>query len=551
MNKKIILSIIGTAAVMGTAAYAAPGDYIVILKEDPIISFMDADSRVINHAGNVYVVDSLMSAYALAPADNIEMIVPDEVAYLFEGDMTVSDMPVSIYGEEASLMAEKFPEGTDDTYYNSQWYLPYINVNGAWRNGFLGDGVRVGIIDSGMETTHPDLPVPVEVYNTLDQADSSNVYDELGHGTSVTGVVAAKTNNARDVSGIAFNSEIVSIKVASASSLATSDLMIGFKKAVEYGCDVINMSLGFTRQDSPGAYESMKSLVDSAVKDGIIVVASAGNAGDDPIKGAYYQYPASYENVVSVGSLGDYVNTADESADYIKVPSLTSANSYYKVYPDVPSSFTQFNDALTCAAPGYLIVTTDIGGKVNQKAGTSFASPVVAAAAAIAKNINPKLTAQEFMEALEKTCSDVYTEGYDIYTGYGALNIDELVKYISTELPPKETDEPTSTPEMTDEPTSTPEVTDEPDAIIRNGNSYTIKTSFEELPSDARVFAAIYSDGKLLGVKSTAVSAGSNTTKIYFTHEGDIDYAMIYVWEYTESGGLNLVPLTNRKYIEK
>lgn len=491
-NKKLILSTLGASLIFGTAAYAAQGDYIVVLKEAPVISLMDEDNGVVKYVDNVYVVDSLMSAYALAPSDNIEMIVPDEVAYLFDN---TSD-------ETATLTAAEFPEGTNDTYYDSQWYLPYIKVNAAWRNGFDGSGVRVGIIDSGMETTHPDLPTPVKVYNVLDQADSSNVSDGLGHGTSVTGVIAAKTNNGRFVSGIAYNSEIVSIKVASESSLATSDLILGFKKAIEYGCDVINMSLGFTKEDSPGAYNSMKPIIKSAIDDGVIIVASAGNGGADSVKGAYYEYPASYDNVVSVGSLG---RAGKDTEEDIKVPSPTNSNAYYPVYADVPSTFTQFNDGLTCAAPGYLIVTTSINSTVDLKAGTSFASPVVAAAAAIAKQINPDITAPEFIEALKETCTDVHTEGYDIYTGYGAINIEALVNYLSDEPSPSPevTDEPTSTPEVTDEPSPSPEVTDEPTSTPEATDEPSPSPEVTEEPSPAsavKITATYDENGRLINV---------------------------------------------------
>lgn len=582
MKKHIFAALSGAALLLSSAhALADEGRYVVVLKEAPAIMLLDENDGVINYVDNIFVVDSLMAAYSLAPADNVEAIFPDEVAYLMEYE---DDTETAAFSAAAPVI-EPYPEGADDMYYADQWHMPYIGVSSAWRNGFDGSGVRVAVIDSGMDLYHPDLPVPTYYYNAVSGADTTNIQDKLGHGTSVTGLITAKTNNGAYTSGIAHNAELVSIKVATSTTMSTADMLLGFKKALTYDCDVINMSLGFTRETAPGTTRQMRSIVADAIEDGVIVVAAAGNDGKDAVKGKYYHYPASYDNVISAGSLGDYSNHTGVDMDFtrysIPIRKSDGTYSYSTILADVPSEFTQQNDAVTCAAPGYRIMSTELNSTTARKSGTSFASPIIASAAVIAKQINPDITAPELIEALQATCDDVFTEGYDNYTGYGRLNIERLTFYLMAKYDPSVTPSPspeptptptpdptaTATPEPTDTPvpTDTPEPTQAPtpeptpspvptatptsapeNRITKSSNTYTIQTLYDEVSSSARVFAAVYRDQKLLAVKSTAVVTGSTNTKIYFSYEGKIDYADIFVWDIEENGDITMLPLGDK-----
>ncbi len=563
MNKLIIFILTLTAALSCSLSVSADeGDYIVILKEAPAVMLFNENNGVINSVDNVFVTDSLMSAYALAPMDNIEAIFPDEKAYLMDETAQLDASSPTVY---------PYPDGADDPYYSDQWHLPFIKATSAWKKGFTGYNVVVGIIDSGLDTAHPDLPDPIYSYNAMSGADTSDITDTLGHGTAVAGLIAAKTNNSIYISGIASGVDLAIIKVANANELYTSALILGFKKAQEYGCDIINMSLGFTEEAAPYSVQNMKPIVKKAINSGTIVVAAAGNEGDNSTTGGYYQYPASFDNVISVGSLGDYSNHTGVDMDFTKetiwLRNSSGDYSYTTILSDVPSSFTQHNDKVICAAPGYRIRTTAINSSSKSTSGTSFSSPIVAGAAAIIKQINPDINAEEFIEAIKETSRDVFTEGYDIYTGYGAIDMEALINYCDplksttapTESPeptttpePTQTPEPTTTPEPTPEPTATPEPTQEPtptpepDGITKNGNLYTVRISYPQLETDARVLAGIYKDGKLTAVKSTAVSSGSEYTKIYFSYNDEFDYIDVFIWKFTENGEIKIMPLQDK-----
>ena len=195
-----------------------------------------------------------------------------------------------------------------DTEYDKQTYLDYLNMSYVWNN-YTGSGITVAVIDTGIDTDHPEFAGRISEYSynaTEDKIvkdwiledgsyDWSLVEDEQGHGTAVTGVIAANMNSG-NVVGIAPNVTIITIKAEcdeDGTFKRSSDLVFGLYYAIERDVQVVNMSFG-VRSDKNPYVEATQLAYDSDV----ICVAAAGNAGN-----AAPTWPAADPNVIGIGAL--------------------------------------------------------------------------------------------------------------------------------------------------------------------------------------------------------------------------------------------------------
>ena len=291
-----------------------------------------------------------------------------------------------------------------DDGYDLQNYLRYLNIGDAWQN-YRGDGVTVAVIDTGIDTDHPEFAGRISEYSynaTYDKIvkdytaadggyDWSLVEDVVGHGTAVTGVIAAAMDGQGTV-GIAPQVNIIVIKAecdANGRFLRGSDLVFGLYYAIERDVDVVNMSFG-----GGGDFSAPVRL---GVDSDILMVAAAGNDSTSAP-----QQPASCEGVIGVGALeADSWNLA---------------------------SYSNFGENTNLVAPG-TVYTAAAGGGYRTMNGTSFSSPIVAAALALMKsNGEYKYSSNEVLEEiLYASCYDLGDLGPDFYYGYGALDISALL----------------------------------------------------------------------------------------------------------------------------
>jgi hypothetical protein len=285
--------------------------------------------------------------------------------------------------------------------------------------------------------------------------------------------------------------------------------------------------------------------VDQALKKGMILVAAAGNDGTTE-----YQYPASYDGVISVASVGRAKLESDKGKGFTEsqMTNTYSGASAVTFLPDEPSTFTQHNDKVVCAAPGYQILSTNKDGTFSRSSGTSFAAPVVSGAAAIAKQIKPDITGYEFAKVLEATSRDVYDDGYDQYTGCGIVDIGAIAEYLSgyeVTPSPEPTATPSPTPYITEEPTEPP--TESVITYDAEKQRYVISAVTIPIPSGAKVYAALYKDERCVAVSSTSVMADYQYPRINCKYTGDIDYARIFVWN-TADGSIE--PLAQAQVVK-
>lgn len=269
----------------------------------------------------------------------------------------------------------------NDPQYGNAWHLPKIGAPTAWDSA-QGTGVIIAILDTGVDTAHPDLKAQlVPGWNFYDGND--NVADVYGHGTAVAGSAAAAGNNGIGVSAVSFRSRIMPMRVTDTAGYGFYSLMASaLTTAADNGARVANLSfLGV----------SLSSTVDSAAqymrsKGGVVVIAG-GNTGG--------------------------LRTDPKSTAFTVVAATDSA--------DARASFSSWGDYIDVAAPGVSIVTTTRGGGYGSFSGTSAASPVVAGVYGLMMSANPTLQPASLDNILFSTALDLGTAGFDQQFGYGRV----------------------------------------------------------------------------------------------------------------------------------
>ncbi len=276
----------------------------------------------------------------------------------------------------------------NDPRYNEQWNLKTMNLPSAWNIEQGEPSVVIAVVDSGIMLQHPELRNQLwrnsgEIAdNGVD--DDNNGYiddivgwdfsdaptlqglgdwkerdnmpdDETGHGTQVSGIIAAEANNGVGISGIVWNCKIMTLRagfrIGGGAFLQNDDIAAAIVYAADNGANVINMSLG----DTVNSF-LIQDAVEYAYRRGCVLVAAAGNSSEP---GSYY--PAALEKVISVAAL-DSENQ------------LGSSN---------------FGASIDIAAPGEEILTTDLSQSYGIKSGTSMAAAHISGVAALLISANP------------------------------------------------------------------------------------------------------------------------------------------------------------------
>jgi len=258
-----------------------------------------------------------------------------------------------------------------------------------------GKGVVVAVIDTGIDTTHPKFSgrISNKSYDSVTESIGVNyVMDGNGHGTHVSGIIAASYEQASSVFGVAPDVTILAIK-ANTGSTANFDsafVIRGIKYATANGAHVINMSLGRPFSGGPSALELTE--IKNAVEKGVTVIAAAGNSSEGNAA-----YPAAYPEVIAVSAVKQN-NEFD--------------NEYSK---------SNYGPQINISAPGANIYSTVPGG-YGYKSGTSMASPNVAGVAALIKACYSSYTPQQIRNVLCETAREAGVLGWDPYYGYGVVN---------------------------------------------------------------------------------------------------------------------------------
>jgi serine protease len=319
---------------------------------------------------------------------------------------------------DAKVYAIGVPTGSDPSR-SQQWALDKIHTAEAWQRS-TGAGVKVAVIDSGVDATHPDLQGNVlSGFDAItDRAGSTT--DRHGHGTHVAGTIAAVTGNNVGVTAVAPDVKIIPIKVLSDSGSGNmSDTAEGIIWAADNGAQVINMSLGSTTK-----VDTVSNAISYARSKGVTVIAAVGN---DREKGSPTSYPAADAGVIGVAATdaGDRIGHYSTAGNYVDV-----------------------------AAPGTNILSTYPNGQYKTMMGTSMAAPHVAAVAALLKSYQPSLTPDQIEAALEKSAVDLGQPGFDNDFGHGRIDAVAALNAVAPVATTPPTKAPTTPP--TKAPTTPP-----------------------------------------------------------------------------------------------
>jgi len=272
---------------------------------------------------------------------------------------------------------------------NGSYYKFYTIKDGAYSEGSLefswDDGASWNYRTYGGED-----PTPTDLAFRTNANARPHDDENLVHGTTVSGILAAETNNVSGIAGVAPGAKIMPLKVLNSNSSSTiADLMSAIYYAANNGAKVINMSLGSTTNSA-----SLQQAINDARKSGAVLIAAAGNSSG-------MNYPAGNTNVIGVGA----TNNLDEKA-----------------------SFSNANSSVDVSAPGESIFTTIGGDDYYFISGTSMATPHVSGLAALLFSKYPKYAPSQVENAIIRLSDDLGAEGYDTAFGYGRINIEKALK---------------------------------------------------------------------------------------------------------------------------
>lgn len=344
----------------------------------------------------------------------------DEVAGLDADVVEVEGDPAAVADEldESPKVAYAEPNYTvtaaarpNDARFRDQWGLHNFGQSGGrgdididapkgWSRAGLSrfpssGGVRVAVIDSGIERGHPDLIG--KIAGCVDYRDAllaPPCADDDGHGTHVAGILAANADNGRGVAGVAFNSQLLVCRAlgrvggVGPAMGSVSDVANCISWARRQGAKVISMSLDGPRSRTLG--RAARKAWSGGRREGSVLVAAAGNSGDSRVA-----YPAGYRQVVSVAAVDNRGRRA---------------------------GFSNRNRDVEAAGPGVDILSTYRGG-YTMLDGTSAATPHVAGVAAHLWRLHRRSRADDIRRRLRRAVDDLGPRGRDSSFGYGLVNL--------------------------------------------------------------------------------------------------------------------------------
>ena len=290
--------------------------------------------------------------------------------------------------KEQVVHALEIPGSENDPLRPQQWALDRTSFEAAW-SVTRGRGVRVAVIDSGVDASHQELQgsvLPGKDY--IDPTDDGRV-DPNGHGTLVAGIIAAHVNNKLGIVGAAPGVKILPVRVLNKKGIGNaSNVAKGVIWAVDRGARVINLSLGGKK--SAGLEQAMKY----ANRKGAVVVAAGGNngqAGNKPV------YPAAYPEAIAVAAVSTNLSH----------PPFGNTGSY-----------------LDLSAPGVGIVSASgsSSSAYADASGTSMATPYASAEAALIISAKPSLSAKGVKQIMQSTATNSGSKGVDPVFGNGLIN---------------------------------------------------------------------------------------------------------------------------------
>ncbi len=328
-----------------------------------------------------------------------------------------------------------------------QWYATQNRSFDVWTELPPFAAVRVAVIDSGIDGTHPELRGRIAASKSF--VDGPATVDTQGHGTFVAGLIAAQTNDGIGIAGLAPAAELLVAKVVGPQrSIPVEAEAKAIRWAVASRARIINMSLGGVRDPrDPGTdtYSQLEAdAVAYAVSKDVLVVAAVGNSDQSPSQPwPYASWPAALPHVLGVSALSREGRSPAFSNRDVQFNDIAAPGE--EILSTFPLPLTAAFPA--CVEQGY----SSCGPQEYRSAeGTSFAAPQVTAAAAMLLATTPSLSSDQVTALLEQSAVDARPAngcgacvlGRDRFTGAGRLDQTAALELLAAGEPPRDRFEP-------------------------------------------------------------------------------------------------------------
>lgn len=267
--------------------------------------------------------------------------------------------------------------------------------------GKTGAGVKVALLDTGIDLLHEDLVNAIKGGVNFTTAYKSDYFDRLGHGTFCAGIIAG-SDNGIGITGVSPEVELYAVKVISDVGFGSPDWVTqGIEWCIDHDIDIVNLSI-----ENGKPYPPMDLAIKRGVEKGLVFVASAGNLDQTTTDAKVRYFPSYNPDVLSVGACDDMLQKANFSAR---------------------------NDEVDVSAPGVNVVSCYPGNRYAVMSGTSMAAPFVSGVVALLRQKNPKLHFHEVEKLLERICMDKGLPGKDPSYGWGVFDPDQIRELLVTE----------------------------------------------------------------------------------------------------------------------
>ncbi|MCI8365289.1 MAG: S8 family serine peptidase [Eubacterium sp.] len=353
-----------------------------------------SESNNINDNKQDLLEENNMISLELSQTEVKELSVDDNIEFVEEDAMveaSTQNNKIILNEKKPHKKQEKVNKKNSSGH---EWNVQMINADKIKKNK-LKRKIKIALLDSGVDAGN-DISLAYSISLVPGEEEMTKIFmDGSGHGSSVASLIAAE-DNGEGITGINPNAEIYSIRVLDdANQAPLSRVIEGIYLAIEQKVNIINMSFGLNTYS-----KALEEAVEAASEEGILIVAAAGNTGDNGV-----QYPAAYDEVLAVGSVDKQGEVTEHSAK---------------------------GEEIEIVAPGELVRTTGFLGTEMVSSGTSLAAPQVAAAASLIWERDPSASA-DFVRDLLKESANLYGEAESYGSGlvdaeYALDHYDEFKK---------------------------------------------------------------------------------------------------------------------------
>jgi hypothetical protein len=298
------------------------------------------------------------------------------------------------------------------------WAYDTVRAGEALAGVGGGSARIVSVLDTGLDTSHPDLAG--QVRSTFDATGGSDVTDFVGHGTFVTGLIAALSGNGIGGKGIAGTTKVIAVRASRDGRFALSDLIAGIEASIRRGADVINMSLA-----GEGFTQSHARALEAAFFNDVLPIAASGNNAEN---GNPLEFPAAALggrrggrgiglSVAATKPDGQVAAFSDHNSFVsLAAPGASPDDCRHGVFSTLPPSTTPPWNEGGCPE---LFTSAIDGSHYGYGEGTSFAAPIVSGIAALAWQAERRLASEQVAEVMTRSASG---SGWNEFTGAGVAD---------------------------------------------------------------------------------------------------------------------------------